>query len=861
MNIKLKKSFSLVAAITLVFFIGNFSIARASGLSATNLSAAETYTEDTSLNLVDIVVTDTDSSTVTATLTLSNPATGSLSTGTSGAVTSTYNAGTGVWTASGATANVNTLLAGVVFVPASNANNSFTISTSIGDGINTAVSGSKAMTGIPVNDPPTATNLSASQTYTEDTPLTLTAIVASDVDSASVTATLTLSTAAAGSLSTGTSGAVTSTYNAGTGVWTASGVTANVNTLLAGLTFTPTASFSSNFTITTNVSDGSLSVSGSKAMTGVATNSAPVLDATESPALPMVNEDPGAPSGAVGSLVSSLVDFTTPAGGLDNVTDSDNSPSLGIAVTAIDTSDLTCYYSLDNGTGWSLIGPVSSSSAFLLAADSNHRIYCQPGVNLNGTFSSAITFRAWDQTSGTDGSTADTTANGGSTAFSTATETADLVVNAVNDAPTATNLSATETYNENTTLDLINIVANDVDNTTVTATLTLSNPSAGSLSTATSGAATSTYNAGTGVWTASGAIADVNTLLAGVTFVPTASFNSNFTIATSVSDGSLSVTGSKTMTGIPADTTPPETTIDSVNASTIGSEITTFVFSSNESPVTFECSLDAGAYAVCTSPYVTAPLADGDHTFAVRATDASNNTDLTPASRTWTISGVQVSSVSPSNHATGVSVNTQIVFTFSGPVPASFIGHTNISSSPCDISGCPVLDGVWSLGNTILTYTKIGSPFTAGTTYSIQLHMDNGIVNQEVYNGTFDTAVPVSPYSGGGGVTVLIPSQQVAASPTSSNANVAAITHLSSTSTIFVFTKTLKRGVTDAQVIQLQKYLGVKGFEVVPQGKEIDYFGPNTKKQLALFQKSVGIPSTGFFGPITMAYVNSHNAQ
>ena len=79
------------------------------------------------------------------------------------------------------------------------------------------------MTGTAVNDAPTATNLSAAETYTEDTPLNLTDIVVSDVDSANVTATLTLSNTAAGSLNTGTSGAVTSTYNAGTGVWTASG--------------------------------------------------------------------------------------------------------------------------------------------------------------------------------------------------------------------------------------------------------------------------------------------------------------------------------------------------------------------------------------------------------------------------------------------------------------------------------------------------------------------------------------------------------------------------------------------------------------------------------------------------------------
>ena len=51
------------------------------------------------------------------------------------------------------------------------------------------------------------------------------------------------------------------------------------------------------------------------------------------------------------------------------------------------------------------------------------------------------------------------------------------------------------------------IVASDVDNSSVTATLTLSNPAAGSLNTGTSGPVTSTYVAGTGIWSASGAIA------------------------------------------------------------------------------------------------------------------------------------------------------------------------------------------------------------------------------------------------------------------------------------------------------------------------------------------------------------------
>src|SRR4029077_19990740 len=118
---------------------------------------------------------------------------------------------------SGAVADVNTLLAGVTFNPAANFNSNFTITTSVRDAALTGpANGSKAFTGIAVNDVPTATNMSAAETYTEDTPLNLTDIVISDPDAGdTITAILTLSNAGAGSLSTATSGAVTSTYNAG----------------------------------------------------------------------------------------------------------------------------------------------------------------------------------------------------------------------------------------------------------------------------------------------------------------------------------------------------------------------------------------------------------------------------------------------------------------------------------------------------------------------------------------------------------------------------------------------------------------------------------------------------------------------
>ena len=170
-----------------------------------------------------------------------------------------------------------------------------------------------------------------------------------------------------------------------------------------------------------------------------ALNSTPVLDSSKSPLLTAQNEDSGAPSGAVGTLVSNLVDFASPAGQVDNVSDVDSGALLGIAVTAADTSSGTWWYSTDSGSSWNVLGTAASNNARLLAADANARLYFQPDANYSGTLASAITFRAWDQTSGGNGALADTNSNGGTTAFSTATDTASLTVTAVNDAPVLDN--------------------------------------------------------------------------------------------------------------------------------------------------------------------------------------------------------------------------------------------------------------------------------------------------------------------------------------------------------------------------------------------------------------------------------------
>ena len=119
------------------------------------------------------------------------------------------------------------------------------------------------------------------------------------------------------------------------------------------------------------------------------------------------------------------------------------------------------------------------------------------------------------------------------------------------------------------------------------------------------------------------------------------------------------------------DTTAPDTTITGgpANASTSGPSVS-FSFSSNETG-TFECKLDGGSFASCTSPKTYSGLTDGSHTFAVRAVDQAGNTDATPDSRTWTVDAtgpVTTISSPTSGSTTGPSVSV----TFSANETATF---------------------------------------------------------------------------------------------------------------------------------------------------------------------------------------------
>jgi hypothetical protein len=86
-----------------------------------------------------------------------------------------------------------------------------------------------------------------------------------------------------------------------------------------------------------------------------------------------------------------------------------------------------------------------------------------------------------------------------------------------------------------------------------------------------------------------------------------------------------------------SDTTPPDTTITSAPPALTNSTSASFSFTSTETGSTFGCSLDGARFSACTSPVSYSRLKNGSHTFQVRATDAAENTDATPASFAWVV--------------------------------------------------------------------------------------------------------------------------------------------------------------------------------------------------------------------------------
>ncbi|HEX2826786.1 MAG TPA: Ig-like domain-containing protein [Burkholderiales bacterium] len=347
--------------------------------------------------------------------------------------------------------------------------------------------------GIAADVPARTTNLD--YTVAEDTPLVVAAPgvlqLASDAEGSAVTALLV----------TGPAHAAAFTLNAD-----------------GSFSYTPTADYSGSDSFVFRASDGAAqSAPATVRLSVTAVNDAPTLTGTND--VGGINRNP---TSNPGTLVADLI-----AGHMSDV---DTGALGGIAVTAVDNTNGTWQYTTDGGASWAAFGSPAAAAARLLAADIATLVRFVPNTNYSGTVAGGLTFRAWDQTSGTAGATADASVGGGASAFSAAVVSGSISVSASNTAPTLTGSNALSSIDEDAVSNagtlvsaLISGMADDVDPGAVTGIAVTNVDNA-------DGAWQYSVNAGS-TWTNFGApsaaaarllAADANTY---VRFVPNADWN------------------------------------------------------------------------------------------------------------------------------------------------------------------------------------------------------------------------------------------------------------------------------------------------------------------------------------------------
>src|SRR6478609_1388430 len=173
------------------------------------------------------------------------------------------------------------------------------------------------------------------------------------------------------------------------------------------------------------------------------------------------------------------------------------------------------------------------------------------------------------------------------------------------------------------------------------------------------------------------------------------------------------------------DTVAPTVTLGTKPPNPSNDATPTFAFSANEAtPGGFECKLDNGTFAACTSPTTLGPTLDGSHTFTVRATDTAGNTGQ--ASYTWTIDTVAPTVTlgtkppNPSNDATP---------TFAFSVDEPTLGGFECKLDNGAFAGCT-------------SPTTLGSTPDGSHTYTVRATDTAGNTGQASYTWTIDTAAP-----------------------------------------------------------------------------------------------------------------------
>ncbi len=151
-------------------------------------------------------------------------------------------------------------------------------------------------------------------------------------------------------------------------------------------------------------------------------NHAPLLDIFGEPVFPTIADGATMIEGA---RVSNL---------LTNWVDDLDGDVCGLALGFTDTTNGLWEYTLDEGANWLPVGPVSFDESLLLGPDAWLRF--RPLPDYAGTIQVAVMYRAWDRTSGVEGTKVNSQIAGGPTSLSIGIELAPITVSSsLNRAP------------------------------------------------------------------------------------------------------------------------------------------------------------------------------------------------------------------------------------------------------------------------------------------------------------------------------------------------------------------------------------------------------------------------------------------
>lgn len=166
----------------------------------------------------------------------------------------------------------------------------------------------------------------------------------------------------------------------------------------------------------------------------------------------------------------------------------------------------------------------------------------------------------------------------------------------------------------------------------------------------------------------------------------------NHTFSVAASNKSGTDTSPATATWKVDTVAPPAPSITGAPAATGNNTSATFAFSDAEPGVSWKCTLDGSALASCTNPVTYSGLAEGSHTFTVRAVDAVGNTSA-PDTSTWAIDTTAPAAPTITSQPPANTTDTAATFTFTHPEPGvAFLctldgAQPSACTSPASFSG------------------------------------------------------------------------------------------------------------------------------------------------------------------------------